>query len=368
MKLIFKHFDMRLIAIVLALVTFGCVMISSITGVNIYGASNELKIQLLSLFMGLLFMSAFLLVDYRLLHKLYILVYIVSIFFLLLVYIPGLGVVQNNARSWIDLRFIKFQTSEISKIGFIIFYASYFERIKDKINSLQYIALTLVLSMPFFVLLFKQPDFGTMMVFFIIFAGMIFVTKIKPKMIIIMILIGILSLPIIYSMLGDYQKDRVTSFLSTENVITEENRQVEMSKITMGSGGASGQGLYNGAFSKNNYLPVKISDFIFPVLVEELGFVGGISVIILYFLMINRCLVISFSSKDEFGSYIAMGVLFMFASQIFENIAMTMDLMPVTGITLPFISYGGSSLLTNMIAISLLMNIYLRRFSKKKKI
>ncbi len=364
MKLILKHFDMRLIAIVLALTAFGCVIISSITGVNIYGFSNELKVQLLSLFLGLIFMAVFLLVDYRLLFKLYIPIYILSIILLLLVYIPGLGYVQYNARSWINLGFIKFQTSELSKIGFIVFYAAYFEKIRDKINSLAYIILTVVLSAPFFVLLFKQPDAGTMMVFFTIFAGMVFVSKLNGKIIMIAILLGLLALPLVYLNLDDYQVKRLTSFMSDEELITEENRHVKMSMITMGSGGASGTGLYNGAFSKNNYLPVKISDFIFPVLVEELGFVGGISVIILYFLMINRFLMISFSARDEFGSFICMGVLFMFASQIFENIAMTMGLMPVTGITLPLISYGGSSMLTCMIAISLVMNVYLRRFKK----
>ncbi len=364
MRLIFKHFDMRLIAIVLALSTFGCVMIASITGVNIYGYSNELKVQLLSLFLGLVFLSAFLLIDYKLLYKLYIPIYLLSIVLLLLVYIPGLGYVQNNARSWIDLRFIKFQTSELSKIGFIVFFSAYFDKVKDKINSLAYIGLTLVLASPFFILLFKQPDVGTMMVFFIIFAGLIFVSKINIKIILAVMLAVLLALPLIYMQLGDYQIKRLTSFINQDEMITEENRQVQMSKITMGSGGASGTGLYNGAFSQNNYLPVKTSDFIFPVLVEELGFVGGISVIILYFLMINRFLIISFSSRDSFGSYLSMGVLYMLASQIFENIAMTMGLMPVTGITLPFISYGGSSMLTNMIAISLVMNVYLRRHKK----
>ncbi len=362
MKLIFKHFDMRLLAIVLILSSFGCVMISSITGVNIYGYSNELKVQLLSLFLGLVFLSLFLLLDYNILYKLYIPIYILSIIALLLVYIPGLGVVQNNARSWINLGFINFQTSELSKIGFIIFFSAYFEKIKDKINSIVYIILTLVLAAPFFILLFKQPDAGTMMVFFIIFAGLVFISKINIKIVLSVLCVILLALPLVYSQLDEYQVKRLTSFMSEEDVITEDNRQVIMSKITMGSGGASGTGLYNGAFSQNNYLPVKTSDFIYPVLVEELGFIGGISVIVLYFLMINRFLLISFSARDYFGSYLSMGVMFMLASQIFENIAMTMQLMPVTGITLPFISYGGSSMLTNMIAISLVMNVYMRRF------
>lgn len=364
MRLILKHFDMRLIAIVLSLSVLGLVMLSSITGANVYGAGSELKIQMLSLFLGLVFLSVFLLIDYRILQRFYILIYVFSILLLLLVYIPGLGVVRNSARSWIDLGALDFQTSELSKIGFIVFFSAYFDRVREKINSVFYIFLTLALASPFFILLFKQPDFGTMMVFFIIFSGMVFVSNINIKIIIGVLLVGLLSLPLIYASLGDYQKARLTSFMNQDGVITEDNWQVEMSKITMGSGGAKGSGLYQGGFSKNNYLPVKTSDFIYPVLVEELGFVGGMTVILLYFLMISRCLAISFSAKDKFGSNIAMGVLFMFASQIFENIAMTMGLMPVTGITLPFLSYGGSSMLINMIAISLLMNIYFRRLKK----
>lgn len=361
MKLILKHFDIRLLATVLTLCTLSLVMLASITGVNVYGISSELKIQMLSLFLGLLFMSIFLLFDYKLLYRFYIPIYILSILLLLLVYIPGLGVVRGGAKSWIDLKVLDFQTSELSKIGFIIFYSAYFEKIREKINSMRYIAITILLSAPFFILLFKQPDFGTMMVFFIIFSGMVFVSKINIKIIVSVLLIGLLSLPLIYASLDEFQKKRLSSFMNQDGVITEDNRQVEMSKITMGSGGTKGTGLFKGGFSKNNYLPVKTSDFIYPVLVEELGFVGGISVIILYFLMISRFLIISFSAKDKFGSYLAMGVLFMFSAQIFENIAMTMGLMPVTGITLPFLSYGGSSMLINMIAISLLMNVYLRR-------
>lgn len=367
MRVILKHFDVRLMVAVLALSAFGITIISSITGANIYGITPEVRIQSLSLFLGLVFLSIFLLFDYSFLKKLQILIYIGSIALLLLVYVPGLGVERFEANSWIKLGPIDFQTSELAKIGFIIFFANFFEHYKSKINSIPYLILTVVLALPFFILLFKQPDFGTMIVFFSIFVGMIFVSGIKMKIVISTIIIGLLSLPVLYNFLGSYQKDRIDSFFNQENSDIEGSSQVKMSKITMGSGGFIGSGLYNGSFSKNNYLPVQISDFIFPVLVEELGFVGGVTVIILFFIMTARFINIAFTARDDFGSNISIGVLFMFSFQIFENIGMTMGIMPVTGLTLPFISYGGSSMLANMIAISLVMNVYLRRFSKKKR-
>lgn len=363
MKVILKHFDIRLILIVLSLSIIGIVMISSVTEAPIYGIGTEVKIQSLSLFLGLVFLAISLFVDYRFLGKLYILIYILSVGLLLLVYVPGLGVVRNEANSWISLGKIDFQTSEMAKIGFIVFFATYFEKFKSKINTPLYLALTLALSAPFFFLLIKQPDLGTMMVFFSIFVGMIFVSGISMKIVIATLIVGILSLPVVYNFLGSYQKARIDSFLNQNNTEIKGSGQVEMSKITMGSGGFAGNGLYEGTFSKNNYLPVQISDFIFPVLVEELGFVGGTVLILLYFLMMARFINIAFSARDDLGSNITVGVMFMLAFQIFENIGMTMGIMPVTGITLPLISYGGSSMLANMIAISLVMNVYMRRFS-----
>lgn len=364
MKLILRHFDIRLFLVVLALAVFGIVMISSVTEVNVYGMSQEVKIQSLSLFLGLIFMGVSLLFDYKVLGRFYIPIYILSIFVLLLVYVPGLGVVRNEANSWIELGPIDFQTSEIAKIGFIIFFARFFEKNKNRLNTPIGLGLTIGLAAPFFILLLKQPDFGTMMVFFSIFSGMIFVAGIRTKIIVATIILGVLSLPLVYNSLGDYQKRRIDSFLNQGDSNIEGSGQVEMSKIAIGSGGVYGNGLYKGAFSKSNYLPVQISDFIFSVLVEETGFVGGAALIILYFIMILRFINISFSARDDLGSLISVGVMFMFAFQIFENMGMTMGIMPVTGITLPFISYGGSSMLANMIAISLVMNVYLRRFGK----
>ncbi len=365
MRFILKHFDIRLVLIVLSLSGIGIMMISSVSEANIYGITSEVRIQTVSLILGFTFLLASLIVDYRLLGRLYIPIYALSILLLLLVYVPGLGVVRNEANSWIALGSIDFQTSEVAKIGFIIFFAQFFEKYKSKINTLKYLSLTVALAAPFFILLFKQPDFGTMIVFFSIFTGMLFVSKISMKIVIATVIVGILSLPVIYNFLGGYQKDRIDSFFNQSDTEIKGSRQVEMSKITMGTGGFLGNGLYKGAFSKNNYLPVKISDFIFPVLVEELGFVGGLVVIILYFMMLARFINIAFTARDDLGANIAVGVMFMFAFQIFENIGMTMGIMPVTGITLPFISYGGSSMLANIIAISLTMNVFFRRFSKR---
>ncbi len=366
MKNILKFFDIRLFAVVMVISMYGITMISSVTGNEAMRITSEVKTQMLSLILGLIFMGVFMLFDYKLLERYYFVIYIFSIFLLLLVYIPGLGKTLNNARSWISI-YDKFyiQTSEFAKIGFIIFFASHFEQKKGRISSIQDVLVSIGLAVPFFFLLILQPDLGTLMVYFSIFIGMIFVAGIDLKFVVVTILATVAISPVVYRGLKSYAKSRIDAFLNPNDLNLPGNFHVHMSKITMGSGKLSGSGLFKGGFSSSNYLPVQSSDFIFPVLVEELGFIGGLVLLALYLYMIFRIVIISFSTKDKFGSNIVIGVLFMFAFQIIENIGMTMGVMPVTGITLPFISYGGSSMLANMIAVSLVLNVYMRRFKEK---
>ncbi len=366
MRDFFKIFDIRLFVIVLVLCIYGITMISSITGNELVRMTSDVKTQIVGLVLGLIFLVISLFFDYKLLERYYFILYFLSIFILLLVYVPGLGKTLYNARSWISIndRFY-IQTSEFAKIGFIIFFASHFEQKKGRISSIRDVFISIGLALPFFFLIILQPDLGTLMVYFSIFIGMIFVAGIDIKFVVVTILAAIASSPLVYRGLKTYAKDRIDAFLNPSDLSLPGNFHVHMSKITMGSGKLSGSGLFKGGFSSSNYLPVQSSDFIFPVLVEELGFIGGLALLVLYLFLIVRLIMISFSTKDKFGSNIVIGVLFMFAFQIIENLGMTMGVMPVTGITLPFISYGGSSMLANMIAISLVLNVYMRRFKEK---
>ncbi|MBR5742007.1 MAG: FtsW/RodA/SpoVE family cell cycle protein, partial [Firmicutes bacterium] len=161
-------------------------------------------------------------------------------------------------------------------------------------------------------------------------------------------------------LLKDHQKERITAFLHPDDLTLAGNYQVWNSKVAIGSGGLFGKGLFNGTQKNLNYLPVADSDFIFSVICEEFGFVGGAVVIALYAFFLSRIFRVSKNAKDLYGSLIVIGLFGMFLFQIFENIGMTMGLMPVTGITLPFISAGGTSILTNMIAIGLVLNVNIR--------
>lgn len=369
MRTILKYFDLSLFFLVLLIAAIGLIAISSATDADIYGLTREIRYQSIAIVLGLIFMAVSLFIDYKWFGKLYIPIYIISIGLLLLVRIPGLGHEVNEATSWIKLgnTGVLFQTSEMAKIGFIIFFAKFFAKYKEKISSIAYLFITFLLAAPFFYLLKEQPDLGTLIVFFVVFVGMAFVSGISLKLVFSSIVTAVITAPIVYSTLNGYQKRRIDMFLNQEKFSgTADAFQLNMSKITIGTGGLKGSGLFKGAFSKNNYLPIHSSDFIFPVYVEEFGFIGGAVLIGLYFLLCTRLIFIAFSAKDNFGSNIVIGVLFMLAFQVFENISMTMGIMPITGVTLPFVSYGASSMLTNMIAISLVLNVFMRRFKKEQ--
>ncbi len=357
-----KIIDLRLFAILLALVGIGFVVIASATGLEAFGEINrKLLTQMLSFGIGFIMMAVLIIIDYHIWGKFWWLIYLLAIIALLMVYIPGLGVTHYNARSWINLGFMDFQTSEIAKIGFIISFAKLLELRKGKLNNPLELLSPILMIAPIIYLLKEQPDLGTMLVFVFIFLGMIFVAGINIKIVVLSVISAVVAAPFIYNSLSPYQRNRITSFLYPNDPTQDSYWQLLMSRLTIGSGGLKGQGLFQGSFSDNNFLPVQESDFIFAVLVEELGFIGGVVVILLFLLFFTRLIHIAFIADDDFGTNIVIGVLFMFGFHVFQNIGMTMGLMPVTGVPLPFISYGGSSLLINMISIGLVMSVYLHR-------
>lgn len=359
-----RYIDFNLLIILLAIVTIGLLAVTSATNADTLGMTREVKNQIAAFGMGFIIMVIVMLIDYRYLGKIYLLIYLLAIAALLLIYVPGLGETRNNATSWIKFGNTLFQTSEIAKIGFIIAFAKLLAVRKNKLNSILDMLIPLLFIAPILYLLYKQPDLGTMLVFVFIFLGMIFAAGINLRIVALSALSFVVSAPIIYTFLQGYQRERIDAFLNPNDPTQPGYWQLRMSKITIGSGQFSGTGLFKGAFSANNFLPVRESDFIFAVLVEETGFIGGIVVIGLYFLFFTRLIRIAYLAPDEFGTNIVIGVLFMFGYHVFQNIGMTMGVMPITGVPLPFISYGASAMLINMIAIGLVMNVYLRRTIK----
>jgi len=210
-------------------------------------------------------------------------------------------------------------------------------------------------------LIMLQPDFGTAMVFLAIFAGMLFVAKLNYKYILAALASALVAAPFLwFFFLGEYQKDRIRVFLNPELDPLRSGYQVIQSKLAVGSGQIWGKGLLNGVQTQHGYLPAKHTDFIFAVAGEELGFVGAVLIIGLIVFIICRCFYIAFNAKNSLGGFIATGIGMMLLAQSFENICMTIGLMPVTGITLPFLSYGGSSLVTTFLAVGIVLNIKIR--------
>lgn len=360
-KKLFKHIDITLIIIVLILFVISLMMISSATHVTQKGLTRQVKVQAIAFFLGVFAIIFILFIDYNTFSRFQKSIYIGSIIFLLSVYLPGIGKVQFGARSWINLGPIDVQPSEIVKIGFILSFAKFLEDKQNKLDTIKDLIPVGVYAAVPILLVLKEPDLGNALVFIVIVLGMTFVSGINYKIIGKGVLAGMISLPVIYKLLAPHQRIRIDAFLHPSDVSLPGNYHVMQSKIAIGSGQLLGKGLYQGTQNNYNFLPVQESDFIFAVLGEEFGFVGGLIILALYFMFLYRMIKISQNAKDVYGSLVVIGITSMFAFQIFENIGMTMGVMPVTGVTLPFLSYGGSSLVTNMIAIGIALNIGMRR-------
>lgn len=357
----FKDIDWALILIVVLIFSIGMIVISSATHINDSGNMRQLQVQAISFVVGIGVILCVLLVDYNKLGKYYKEIYIINILLLLAVYIPGLGVAHAGARSWIKLGPVDLQTSELVKLGFIISFAKFLENKKDKLNTVKDLIPVALYSAPIILMMLKQPDLGGAIVFISIVLGMTFITGLNTKILGYGALGGALLIPIVYQFLRPHQRVRIDAFLHPGDPKYEGNWQVIQSMIAIGSGKIFGKGLYKGTQNQYDFLPVQDTDFIFAVLGEEFGLIGTVVLVILFLLFLNRIVKIAKDAKDFYGSLIAIGVLFMFLYQIVQNVGMTIGLMPVTGVTLPFVSYGGSSLVTSMMALGLVLNVSMRR-------
>lgn len=353
-----KNFDFLLFFLALGAAVFGIVMISS-------AAPQPFKyvaVQTAALFLGIGVIVLLMILDYEYLAKLSVYLYGVSVVLLILVLIPGIGTFENGARSWFRFgSLIGIQPAELVKLAFIITFSKHLSEVDDLIDRPRNVIFLLLHAGVLVGLILLQPDFGTAVVFLCIMFAMMFVAKIGWKYIFCGLGAVAAAVPVAwFFVLKDYQKKRIIDVLHPENDPSGTGYQVTQSKIAAGSGQIFGSGIYKGGSQYNNFLPERHTDFIFSVICEELGFIGGVIVILLLIGIIIRCLVIGMSARNSAGLYICTGVAAMFAFHVFENVGMCIGIMPVTGIPLPFFSYGGSSLLTNMAAIGLVLNVKYR--------
>ena len=272
----------------------------------------------------------------------------------------------NGARSWYDLKIFTFQPAELAKIFVILTIAYVITRIQKKgreeINRPTKLGIILLLALLPILLIIRQPDFGTATAFLLAIIIMIFASGINKKYIIVTLLLVAIAIPVLYLfVLPDHAKARIDVFLNPEKDPRGSGYNVLQSKLAIGSGKLMGMGILKGNQTQLGFLYPKTTDFIFSVIGEEMGFIVGVVVILANVLLLVKSVYIAKTAKDDLGTYIAIGITGIFLFHIVENIGMTMGLLPITGVPLPFVSYGGSSLLTNFLLIGLLLNISARR-------
>lgn len=360
---LFKELDYTLIAIAVICAVFGIVMISS--AVNSFGSgSSFVLIQSIAAGLGFMLMAVFTAINFEKVGSAWKIIYIGCIFMLVLVILVGTGKEDTGSKSWIRFGPIGIQPSEFVKIGFIITLSKLVSDMGETINEPKNILKLLAHLGILLFLIMLQPDFGTAMVFIFIFVGIVFAAGISYKYIVTALgtIIGIIPM-VWFFFFKEYQKNRIRVFFNPESDPLGSGYHVIQSKIAIGSGQLFGKGLYQGTQTQLGYLPARHTDFIFAVVGEELGLIGCAIVAGLLFTIVYKCLYNSTRTKSDMSKFLCIGVACMFLAHIFENIGMCIGLMPVTGIPLPFFSYGGSSIITNFAAIGLVLSVYMRRKS-----
>ena len=359
---IFQIFDFPLLTITLMLCAIG---VAAIYSANLQSDSAFMKSlyfkQVYYIILSLGIMMAVALIDYRALERFAYPLYFIGLFALSATLI--FGKVGGGSRRWVTLAGYNIQPSELMKIILIIILARVFDDMmkKDDLGAADLVRPGLITLVPF-IMVASQPDLGTAMIFIFVFVCMAFFNGLKADFLARTTALLALATPSFWFLLKPYQKNRILTMLNPEADPMGHGYHIIQSKIAIGSGGLWGKGIFMGTQSKLNFLPAKHTDFIFSVLAEEVGFFGAAALIALFFILILRMMEVMSLAKDKFGSLLVMGVASMISFNFLFNIGMTMGLFPVVGIPLPFISYGGSALITNFIGMGLVLNVSLGRY------
>ncbi len=358
------HFDVALVLLTLALAAIGVATVYSATWTPSSTGlwSNPLAVrQLFYAAIGLVGMLVAVLFDYRRLERYAYAIYALTLGLLLMV--PLLGSVGGGARRWIDLGVVSVQPSEMIKIGLVVAIARYFHRAHatGDFKLRNAIPALLLLGAPA-ALILAQPDLGTVGIVCIVFFSMLFFAGLRVRSFVFLAALGSAAVPLLWGHLKPYQQQRVWTFLSPEMDPLGAGYHVIQSKIAIGSGMFWGKGFLLGTQNKLHFLPEQHTDFIFSVFAEEWGYIGALVLLTLYAAFVLRGLYVASRAKDRFGALLTFGIVAMVFWQAVINIGMTSGVLPVVGIPLPFVSYGGSSLTTMMMAVGLIINVNMRRF------
>ena len=366
---LFAGSDRIMNSAVLLLLFMGIILVYAAT--RDWFASNGLdpeyylKRQLINVIIGIALAYGTTLVDYRLLRAYTPVVWGVGVLGLIAVLIPGLGSTVNGARSWISfLGGFQIQPAELAKISIIIGMALILsERVagEDAPTDRQVLQSLGVAAFPV-LLIVLQPDLGTVLIIAASVITMIAVSGARMRWVVGLLLAGIAGayLAVASGEVSEYQLNRLRSFVDPSADPQASGYQLRQARITIGSGGLIGKGLFDGPQTNGRFVPEQHTDFIFTVAGEEIGFLGAGLILVLYMIILMRAFSIARRTTDLFGRMVCVGVIAWFSFQIFENIGMTMGLMPMTGVPLPFLSYGGSCMFANMIGTGLLQNVYQR--------
>jgi rod shape determining protein RodA len=346
---------------ILALCTLGVIMIYSTTSDPTRGTSHMYVTQLYAIVIGLGAMAFMLTLDYRVFTDKSHLIYIGLC--ALLVYVMFFGMVQMGARRWIPLKVFNLQPSEFAKVGLALVLAKFFGENRGTPAWTDFAIGGALTAVPLW-LIAKEPDLGTAVTLLPVFLAIVYLAGMRMRIFGILALCFVLAAPVAWKFaLKDYQKSRISTFLDPSQDAKGAGYQQIQARITVGSGGLTGKGFKQGTQGQLRFLPVAHNDFIFSVLAEEQGFAGVLVALGLYLFVILRALEAARLSKDQLGSFLVLGVLASFVFQVVYNVTMSAGLAPVKGLTLPLMSYGGSSMIATLAGFGLVLNVRMRRFT-----
>jgi rod shape determining protein RodA len=363
-----RHLDPVLIVTAAALALIGILMVFSATHQSLIAQHLDpaiyLKKQIVFLALGAVVAILAASFDYRFLKVYAGILYVASLVLLVLVRTP-LGMTVKGSQRWFQLFGFQFAPSEVAKLALIVILAAFISELRSSDRTLEDVYRATAIAAVPGLLVFLQPDLGTSIVLAAILLGILIVAGAHVRHLAVLALtasvltFGAFQLGVV----KDYQVARLQAWLDSESGASGPNYNRQQSEIAIGSGGLTGRGYLKGPQTNLDFVPEQHTDFIFTVVGEEFGFVGSMVVLFLFGVLIWRAFRIALMSKDSFGTYLAAGIGSMFAIQMFVNVGMTLGIMPITGIPLPFVSYGGSSLLTNAIGVGILLNVHMRRFT-----
>ena len=367
-KSIYKRFDLALFLPIILLSIFGLLVVRSATITRLDGGVKIIIVQSISLLIGVACAIVISFLDYRDMDILVKIAYAVSCVLLVVVLIIGRGD-QYGSRSWIKIGGFSFQPAELAKITFVLVVSRALAKLKEKSSPTfrDLLELCAYTAIPI-LLVIIQKDFGTTCVFLAIFFVLLFIYGLSMKYVLGLIGAFVASMPLAwFFLLNEKRRDRIRVFLNPELDPLGSGMNVLRSKMTIGSGRLFGKGLFSGVQTQNSAVPVKESDFIFSVIGEETGFIVSVLVVLTFLFIILRCVHIAKNSRDDYGKLIVMGFAAMIGVHFVENIGMNIGILPVTGIPLPFISQGGTAMITNFMAIGFILSVSARKKKSKAK-